>query len=301
MMAETIQRSIFDFQDRILPKVVKTITMTDWDGNEDRIMPEDAEAIISAIHGKLTTGGTNPRFMVHHRNYNPMNRQDEDITYISYWQMNASYYLAVDYITGDVLEQYIRVCKPTYVNGHEVGTTKRTPMDARIENGLLYIECDDGNTYTAIIDEYAVTNRYDIKRFNPEEDTEHLLLHIFIQGARGDELLPVMTYGAVFLTELYGRYEQDCQIQDVARKYGIDLKMPVTVEPWAPEHYPIQETCKNCSRWQKDRKACQVQGAINTPTSGNSWCHWHWNGQPFKKVKAKKDIEDEDDYMEECE
>ena len=26
MMAETIQRSIFDFQDRILPKVVKTIT-----------------------------------------------------------------------------------------------------------------------------------------------------------------------------------------------------------------------------------------------------------------------------------
>ena len=80
-----------------------------------------------------------------------------------------------------------------------------------------------------------------------------------------------------------------------------DRIMPVTVEPWAPEHYPIQETCKNCSRWQNDRKACQVQGAINTPNQGNSWCHWHWNGQPFKKVKSKKKVEEDEDDMEECE
>ena len=213
--------------------------------------------------------------------------------------MNASYYLAVDYITGDVLEQYIRVCKPTYVNGHEVGTTKRTPTDARIENGLLYIECDDGNTYTAIIDDQAITDRYDIKRFNPEENTEHLLLHLFIQGARGDELLPVMTYGAVFLTKLHGRYEQDCQIQDVARKYGIDLKMPVTVEPWAPEHYPNQATCKNCSRFHKKEGTCQI--GSQHPGDSCSFCFkWHWNGQPFKKVEKKVE-EDEDDYMEECE
>lgn len=297
------QASIFDFQDRILPKAVKTIAMTDWDGEKDRIMPEDAEAIVSAIHGQLTTGGTHPRFMVQRRNYDHLaNRELDDCVYIKYWQMNASYYLAVDYETGEILRQYITVCKPNYVNGKQVGTNTRTPMDARIENGLLHIECDDGNTYTAIIDEHAVTDRHDLHRFDPEKDTEHLLLHMFINGARGDELVPVMTYGPVFLTDLHGRNEIDCQVQDAARKYGIDLRMPVTVEPWAPEHYPIQESCKNCSRWQKDRKACQIKGAYKRPNSYTSWCHWHWDGTPFKKVKTKKkDLEEEDDGMEDCE
>ncbi len=295
------QASIFDFQDRILPKTVKTIAMTDWDGNEDRIMPEDAEAIMSAIHGQLTTGGTHPRFMVQHRNYNPMNRQDEDITYISYWQMNASYYLTVDYITGDVLEQYIRVCKPTYVNGHEVGTTKRTPTDARIENGLLYIECDDGNTYTAIIDEHAITDRYDIHPFSPKTDREHLLLYLYTQGARGDDLIPIMAYRPCYLQNLNGHIQQDCEIQDIARKYGLELPMAVTVEAWTPKHYPNQTGCNNCSRYRKKDKTCQVKSQ-HPDAFASSCSKWHWNGQPFKKVKSKKKVEeDEDDCMEECE
>lgn len=297
------QASIFDFQDRILPKTVKTIAMTDWDGDPDRVMPEDAEAIVSAINGHIITKGVWPRFMTESRRHD-YNTGDVGLsaeTYISYWLMNEPYHCNVDHITGETYDHRIHVCKPTYVDGHQVGTTRRTPTSARIDGDTLMFECDDGNTYTAIIDEHAITDRYDIHPFSPKTDREHLLLYLYTQGARGDDLIPIMAYGPCYLQNLNGHIQQDCEIQDIARKYGLELPMAVTVEAWTPKHYPNQTGCNNCSRYRKKDKTCQVKSQ-HPDAFASSCSKWHWDGTPFKKVKTKKkDLEEEDDGMEECE
>jgi len=292
-MTETMQRSIFDYGDRILPKEKRTIAMTDYDGNMVRVMPDDAEAMVSAIEGRIITKGTWPRFMTERRRYDHDGMGLSSDSYISYWLMHEPFHCHIDYVTGEVYDCTIFVCKPNYVNGKEVGTTRRTPTSATIEGDTLVFVCDDGNTYTAIIDGQAIRSRSEIHPFSPTTDREHLLLYLYTQGARGDELIPVMSYGPCYLKGLSGHNQLDCEIQDLAGRYGLELRMPSTVEQWAPKHYPNQATCKNCSRFHKKEGTCQV-GSQHPGDSCICCFKWHWNGTPFKKVK-KKEPEEEDD------
>lgn len=302
-MSATVQCSIFDFQDRILPKTSKTIPALDWDGNEATIRTENALAIISAINGKLTTGGTWPRFMVQSVwSHKPDGSCDRVIGhYIGYWVHAEAYNCKVNHETGEIYDHSIRIKRPITKDGQYIDKGTRTPTNPRIEDGSFIFDCDDGNTYAMRIDDDTPVDRYDIMRFDPvngNEASEHLLLHCFINGARGEELEPLMAYGPVFLNTLDGHMEQDCQIQDLARKYGIDLPMSQNVKAWAPEHYPNQEKCTNCTRggW----KHCQVVPFGGRPhTEAPHLCrHWHWDGTPFKKLAKKKRIPEDEEEEE---
>ena len=298
-MSAAIQKSIFEFKDRFIPKVPKYIQATDFHGEPVRMITADAEATVSAINGQLSTKGSYPRFMVE-REYIPNTNHEVKDVYIRYWiHLNSLFYHCnVNYRTGEI-KQVLQYRYDDIVNGKIVKKYEVEPVSARIEGSLLLIDDADSNTYSAIIDDHCIDDEWKgwKQAFNPKVHTEHLLLHLFINGARGDELAEVMAHSSVYLDDLSGFSEHDCAVVDIAKKYGIDLVMPTTVMAWSPEHYPIQESCKNCSRDNKG--VCQ----INWFRKHRPLCctQWHWDGSPFKKLpkKSKKDYEDEDEWGDE--
>lgn len=287
MMAS--QRSIFDFTDRVLPK--KTIAVTDFYGERVVCTYPEAKAYVKAINDGILSwdGILGVRFMP---------ERSADPTYTAqniarYW-FDLALHINADLDTGE-LTNVLSFCRPSYVNGKQIGTNTTSVTEATIEGQRLLLTGADGNTYAMLIDNDADREYDDEDRiFDPVTFTEHLLLYLFVHGARGSELTPVLRHTSYRLDRLNGHNEIDCLVQDLAERYGLNIIMRQTVLEWSPPHYPIQERCSNCSKRRADG-GCQTKGAKNTRTCGNSYCHWHWDGSPFKPIKKKKRTEEEEE------